>query len=131
MIGSGPWSSCAALCGGRNVFKAAVEAKTNRFAGVSPRLEDGIAGAGVMCRQTQTPRNSGRLLSRAVMLEPYQKLYSSKTVYARPRGSAMRGSQAAPAAKSFWWAVNGGSLSVRFLMPKPILKSLMPLQITL
>ena len=43
----------------------------------------------------------------------------------------MRASHAAPAAKSFWCAVNGGSLSVRFLIPKASLRSGIPFQVML
>ena len=40
---------------------------------------------------------------------PHSNRYSTDSANERPRGSATRGSQAAPEAKSTWCAVNGGS----------------------
>src|SRR5690606_230730 len=48
----------------------------------------------------------------------HQKSYCTASVYARPRGSATRGSQPAPLAQSFLCAVNGGSSSSWFFRPK-------------
>ena len=56
------------------------------------------------------------------------KVYSTVRLNERPRGSATRGSQAAPEAKSTWWAVNGGSVLSRLRTVKAIRACSIPVQ---
>ena len=58
-------------------------------------------------------------------------LYSTISANERPRGSATRGSHAAPEAKSFWWAVNGGSSLSRLRTTRVNLAFSRPVQPTL
>lgn len=100
-----------------------------RLAQIPPSAQDG-EGTAAASLEMKRPRDAGPLFLPLPTIRA-QKLYSASRVKARPRGSAMRGSQAAPAAKSFWCAVNGGSVSSRFFTPRPSLSLSMPVQVTL